>query len=406
MHILIANRWFPPEGGWGGGVRIWNYNIARAFRALGHQVTVLASSSNVASPAQSEIEGIRVFRLPVRDSYRLRQLPGLKHYVRAIQQLSYSWRVRQAIHRLHNADPVDVVEFAEVGAEGFFCSRAPETAVVVRCHTPTFVLSRYYTRAEMPGDNRIIGWCEKESIRRAHALTTPSRDLARIIAAECAIAGNLVEPIPNALEIDGFASPAPEVARDPVVVLYVGRLERIKGVGTLAQAIPEVIRHTPKIRFVFIGDDRPTPQGNSQREELEKQLDEAGVCANVEFLGKVDQSALREWYRRSHICVVPSMLYESFSYTVAQGMAAGKPVVASRIGGIPETLDDGECGLLVAPGNTEELAQAIVCLASDPLMRARLGRAGQAKVKREFDPGIVAERTLKVYERARRKFSA
>ncbi len=380
--------------------------MARAFRDLGHEVTVLASRTSTNTPEISLVEGIPVHRLLVHDFYRLRQVPGLRQYVRPVQLLSYSRRVDQAIRQLHRAQRVDVVEFAEVGAEGFFYARKPEVPVVVRCHTPTFLLARYYSRAEMPGDNRILAWAEKDLIRRAHARTTPSCDLARIIASECGMPEESIAPIPNALSVDEFAPGVPQASSDTITVLHVGRLERIKGVETLAQAIPEAVQQVPNVRFIFIGEDRPTGNGTSQRAELEKRLMAAGVGSQVEFLGKVNQTTLLDWYRRADICVVPSMLYESFSYTVAQGMAAAKPVVASRVGGIPETLDEGASGVLVEPGNAAELAQGIVRLACDPALRAQMGRAGQVKARREFDPVRVAERTLEIYERARQKFLA
>jgi starch synthase len=100
--------------------------------------------------------------------------------------------------------------------------------------------------------------------------------------------------------------------------------------------------------------------------------------------------------------VVPTLNYESFSYTCAQAMAAGKPVVASRIGGIPETVQDEVSGLLVPPGDPSELAAALIQLARDPARRCAMGEAGRAHARREFDAATVAARVMQVYENARR----
>ena len=91
------------------------------------------------------------------------------------------------------------------------------------------------------------------------------------------------------------------------------------------------------------------------------------------------------WYQQTDIAVVPSLLYESFSYTCAQAMAAGVPVVASRIGGIPETVDDGINGILVEPENAEALAAAIIKLAKDDVLRKKTGNKGREKAERSFD---------------------
>lgn len=413
MHIVLANQWYPPESGWG-GVGMYNYTVAHAYRELGHSVTIIASRISPNIPESKEDDGIVVHRLLVRDNYRWRRLPGVGRYVRPLQQLLYARRVDQALRGLHRDQPFDLVEFAEVNAEGFFYARQPLTPFVVRCHTPTFVLKRYYTAREMPYATRLISACEKALIRRAHALTAPSHDLANVIASECRLPVDTIAIIPNALSISQFAERFNDSTlgrsnfstfqrSNAITILHVGRLERAKGVTILAEAIPQVLAQVPHARFVFIGDDRLTARGTSQRAELERQLTAAGASQRVEFWGGVDQSTLMAWYRRADICVVPSMLYESFSYTCAQAMAAGKPVVASRIGGIPETVDDGATGILVEPGNVAQLADALIRLANDANLRERMGQAGREKVEAEFDPVKVAAKNLKVYEQASKR---
>jgi glycosyltransferase involved in cell wall biosynthesis len=408
MNIVLANQWYPPESGWG-GVAMWNHALAHAYRELGHTVTIITSRTAPEIPETKDDDGITVHRLLVRDNYRWRRLPGVGRYVRPLQQILYARRVDQALRALHRAKPFDVVEFADVNAEGFFYARAPLTPFVVRCHTPNFVLKRYYTAREMPYDTRIISACEKDVIRRAHALTAPSRDMANVIANECGIRAETIAVIPNALAISNFkfqisdsqlANHRTNALSNYCTILHVGRLERAKGVTILADAIPQVLAQIPRARFVFIGDDRLSARGTPQRAELEKQLTDAGARHRVEFLGGVDQATLSDWYCRADICVVPSLLYESFSYTAAQALAAGKPVVASRIGGIPETVDDGETGLLVEPGSAAQLADAIIRLANDADLRERMGRAGRKKVARDFDPHMIAHKNLAVYQQA------
>jgi len=405
MHIVIANRWFPPEGGWG-GVAMYNYQVARAYRQLGHAVTVVTARLSLQIPATQERDGLRYRHLFVRDAYPWRRLPFIGRYVRPLQQLAYSRRVDRALRLVQQEQSVDLVEFAEVNAEGYFFARSAPAAVVVRCHTPNFVLMRHYTRQEAPFDTRVIIHCEKDLIRRAHALTAPSADMARTIAAECGVTLADIAIIPNPLDVGEFA-PVDRTPRRPAspLVLYVGRLERAKGVGVLAQAIPCILRAVPQARFAFVGADRPTGLGPSQRAALEAQLAAAGVRDSVEFAGPVNQAALLDWYRRADICVVPSLMYESFSYTCAQALAAGLPVVASRIGGIPETIADGLTGLLVTPGQIQELSEAIILLASDPARRQRLGQAGRAAAQRVFHPLRVAELNLAIYQQACDRFS-
>lgn len=417
MHIVLANQWFPPESGWG-GVGMYNYAVANAYHKLGHQVTVVASRLSSQIPATRDTDGICVRRLLVGDAYRARRVPLAGRYVRPFQQLAYARRVDRTLRELHRIQPVDIVEFADVNAEGFLYARQPEAPIVVRCHTPTFVLDRYYDHRELSFNTSVISSCERDMIRRAHALTAPSHDMAQVVAADCRIPLKKIQVIPNALPLSvlSFSNPkGPTFCRTPdadttnelddasqlpLTVLYVGRLERAKGVTSLVEAVPRVLRECPTVRFVFVGEDRPATQGSSQRAELEAFVNKAGASANVTFTGAVDQPTLLDWYRRADICVVPSVLYESFSYTCAQAMVAGKPVVASHIGGIPETLRDGEDGVLVTPGDPNEIAAAIIRLARDPKARKQMGAAGRERATHEFDPARVAALNLQLYNYA------
>lgn len=402
MHIVLANQWFLPEHG---GIGKYNAEMARAYRTLGHQVTVICKRPAPTVPLEEEIDGVRVRRIPIGDSYWLRRTPVVGRYARPTRQLVHAWRVNRALREVHARQPVDVVEFAEVNAEGFFFARAPLAPIVVRCHTPTSVLRRYYPPRELDYDTSIIVRCEKDMVKRAHALTAPSKDMTRVIAREFAAPLENICVIPNALSLpETLEGSNGRTSKRFPTILYVGRLERVKGAAVLAEAIPSVVRRFPETRFTFAGGDRPTARGTSQRAELESYLQKTGVRSNVEFLGSVDNSTLETAYRDSDICVVPSLLYESFSYTSAQGMAAGKPVVASRIGGIPETVEDGITGILVTPGSGQELAEAIIHLACESGQRKQMGRAGREKVAREFDPIKIAHRNIHTYEDSARRF--
>jgi glycosyltransferase involved in cell wall biosynthesis len=407
MRIVIANQWYPPESGWG-GVAMYNHAIAHAYRKLGHEVTIIARRNDETTPAYAEVDGIRVHRLLTRDHYCWRRAPVAGYYSRALQQLSYSWRLRRALQRLHQRQPIDIVEFAEINAEGYFFARAPWLPFVVRCHTPTFVLRDAFSADEFSFDTKIVSACEKRMIQRAHALTAPSGDMARRIAEVTGIKPGQVTVIPNPLSVNGVNGNAngskPTAAKNQLTVLYVGRIERAKGILVLAKAIPEILKRVSQARFLIAGYDRSTSRGTSQRAELEQQFAGAGAATKVEFLGAVEQSQLAALYQCADLCVVPALQYESFSYTCAQAMAAGKPVIATRVGGMSETVEDGKTGLIVEPDDADELADAIVTLLNDRERSLSMGRAGREKVLREFDPLKVAQENLAVYAQARRVF--
>lgn len=403
MHIALVSRWYPPHTGYG-GVAAYTYYLAHALVNLGHHVTVVSARWSPDVPALETQGGITIHRLLAQQRYWPQRLPVVGRYVRPMRQLSYGMQVARKLRELEALDRPDVVEFAEVEADGFADLRARRRCrVIVRCHTPTFVLRHYYTDLEAPFDTALTGAMERYCIRHADALTAPSEDMARTIAAECKIDQARFAVIPNALDVDLFSGNADRQSRNgdhasnDVSILHVGRLECVKGVVTLTAAIPQVLRSAPNVQFIFIGDDRPDGAGSTWQCRLEATASASGISDRVRFLGSVSQPELVDWYHRADIAVVPSTLYESFSYTCAQAMAAGLPVVASRIGGIPETI--GDCGVLVPGADVDQLAAAIGRLALDPKVRHKLGQRAKQSALERFDASVVARQMVAVYQR-------
>jgi len=153
------------------------------------------------------------------------------------------------------------------------------------------------------------------------------------------------------------------------VVLFLGHLHPRKGPHVFANAIPAV-KCTRPVRFIFAGPDRGS--GGEVREILKS----AGVESRVTMLGVVPRQQLARLYRRADVFVFPTCWdTEGFGLVAAEAMASGTPVVASRIGAIPEVVEDGVSGLLVTPNDAGELAIALQRLLEDDELRDKMGRA-------------------------------
>ena len=171
--------------------------------------------------------------------------------------------------------------------------------------------------------------------------------------------------------------------------LYLGQLERWKGVHTLLAACERL----PQLRLVLAGD-------GSERANLERTVAERRL-SGVSFAGHLDGGRLHDVLRGASFVVVPSEWYENYPYSVMEAMAAGKPVIASRIGGLPELVEDGETGFLVAPGDAAMLGDTLDRLASDPLVRRRLGESGRVRALEWFSPDRHYESLARFYDDAR-----
>ncbi len=167
-----------------------------------------------------------------------------------------------------------------------------------------------------------------------------------------------------------------EEAHNPFRVLTVGRLEREKGHAILLEAIAELTRSGIPIRLELVGT-------GSQLSALRSQAAELGVADRVRFAGGVGQDTIRDRYTQADAFCLPS-LGEGVPVVLMEAMATGLPVVASRLMGIRELVEDGVSGLLVRPGCPHEMAMAMERLAGDAELRRCLGEAGRSKVVADF----------------------
>lgn len=241
---------------------------------------------------------------------------------------------------------------------------------------------------------------DRSTMRHAHAFAPITHAVAEKLVALGA-PEERIRVIPGA--VDAQALRAEAAAAEPgfsrvagfCYVGYLGRLETVKGpevfvraaAGLVAADVRDCEGHCP-VRFVLGGT-------GSLEGELREVAVSHGLSGRMEFLGMVESAAAV--LAECDVVVVPS-LSEGFGIVPCEAMALGKPVVASRVGGLPEVVDDGVTGVLVPPGDSAALALAIEELVDDAERRAAMGAAGRARVESEFAPERMSSAYLALYE--------
>jgi glycosyltransferase involved in cell wall biosynthesis len=160
-------------------------------------------------------------------------------------------------------------------------------------------------------------------------------------------------------------------------LLFVGRLASVKGASVLFEALEQVIPRFPDLRLTLIGD-------GPERGDFEQEVQTRGLGEAVIFAGYRSQAEVAAALQEADMLVLPSFA-EGVPVVLMEAMAAGLPVVTTRVAGIPELVEDRVSGLLVPPGDTDALAGAICELLADPALRTRMGEQGRAKVAAEFN---------------------
>jgi glycosyltransferase involved in cell wall biosynthesis len=175
-----------------------------------------------------------------------------------------------------------------------------------------------------------------------------------------------------------------------VRILTVGRLDNMKGVAILVDAVVELRRRGVHVTLTVVGD-------GPQREHLQRSAERGGVGEHITWAGSVGQDAIRAHYHDADLFCLPSFA-EGIPVVLMEAMSTGLPVVANRITGIPELVEDEVSGLLVRPGRTDLLVEALERLADDAGLRERMGWAGREKVRREFASSAVGRELGEIFE--------
>jgi glycosyltransferase involved in cell wall biosynthesis len=186
--------------------------------------------------------------------------------------------------------------------------------------------------------------------------------------------------VPNAVSPDGIEAIAPAGN----YMGFVGRVSPEKNIPALLLAAGKL----PHIPFKIAGSVDRMPWLRD------------GSPSNVEWLGHLDPANLNDFYRHARCILLPSTCFEGFPTVLVEAMLRGKPVICSRIGGLPEIVDDGVTGLLVEPGDSETLTAKIGYAWDHPELCHQWGAAGRAKSRREYTPQKYYDRLMAVFEQA------
>jgi D-inositol-3-phosphate glycosyltransferase len=280
------------------------------------------------------------------------------------------------------------------------------------------VVQMFHTLGLMKNRIALHHW-EREPSIRIEKESEVMQQVDRIIAATPAEEAQLqwlygvdmskVVAIPPGVDLDHFRPIDLQEARHKVgvpsedrMILFVGRIEPLKGIDTLMRAIA-ILRagcadDTPCLHLAIIGGDPDDPvHENAEMDRLKQMCVDLEIEDVVAFLGAKDQSTLQYYYSAAEVVVMPSH-YESFGMVALEAMACGTPVIASEVGGLAFVVQDGETGFHVEAQNAQALAGKLSLILDDPDLRDRLGRGAVAYAQR-FSWSVITDRLLEHFSK-------
>lgn len=376
MRVLITSDIFPPDVG---GPATYVPRIAEALQQRGHQVTALTYSAVSAYSADRDLVFcvVRIALDPPQWRRILRTLSAILKYG-------------------HDADVIYANGLVTESVLANYWLRKPMLAKVVgdlawerardkgwiQDDIDLFQTRRYARRVEC------LRWRRNWTYQHMNRVIVPSGYLREMLVRHWGLVANRVQVIYNSFEEAGPSRPPAPSARGGAAVLdlptrhkivTVCRLTSWKGVDGLIQVLPEL----PEAGLVVLGD-------GPLRGQLESQARELGVAERVRFVGTVPREQVAGYLRACDVFVLNST-YEGLPHVLLEAMAAGLPVIATRVGGSTEIVESGRNGLLVPPRDTAALRQALSLLLSDPAERAALVRNSQSTLTQFSFQTMVAQ---------------
>ncbi len=180
-------------------------------------------------------------------------------------------------------------------------------------------------------------------------------------------------------------------------VLFVGRLEKFKGVEFIIKAIPAIIKILPQTTLTIIGD-------GPYKNELINLTKTLHIEDCIQFKGWIENKELGTYYSKASIVVAPSTVPEAFGLVILEAMSMGRPVIATNVGAIPEIIDNGVNGYLVEPNNSEQIAEKVIKLFLEENLLTELGRNARKKAE-EFSIEKHLENLERVYTELMSKYN-
>jgi glycosyltransferase involved in cell wall biosynthesis len=373
-----------------GGVCRYTYDLAHTLAELGNEVHVITKSEK--DRGYDYRDGKVFVHEIVPEQMDFLDLPEAMHI--SHKNLSYSYAACLKLLELVDTVGIQIVEAPLWDGEGFVFSLVNPIPLVIRLETPLFKV------AEIQGwhitkDLKLVNWMEGETVKRADKAIAISNDIGTVISTHHTIPQERIELCPLGIEVPDESSLLRDRNKNGFDVLFVGRLEKRKGIETLFKAIPLVLKEVPDARFHIVGSDTNlAPNGGSYRDHLLQNMDKK-YHKNVRFVGYVNDNELKDFYRNCDIFVAPS-LYESFGLIYLEAMAWGKPVIGCDVGGVPEIVEDGETGILIPPEDENALAEAIINL-KDEKLRAKMGEQARKKIKERYTREKMALNSSEIY---------
>ena len=403
LTLALVSTDYPPDPK-GTGIGTYTYLLAHALVEQGHKVHVVTRTHPKQNQSDQK-EGLELHFVDVERPDIPLELKGLSALSFALtsffSELRYRRKLAATLEQLIRTEGIQLIEAVDSLAEAVFFNtkKHPQIPFIVKLHTPLSVGELFDQNVSEP-IRKVIRSFERKLLVKASHLSVPSRAGHKLFRKEMHLHNrpitDLVNPPPKHLK--ARASRLPEGKE----VLYVGRITRTKGMYPFMQAIPKVLKEVPDAQFHLIGRDAGSAEAFDEKIAMLTQNMTENERQSVHFHGHLPYSDIEPYFEQASLCVIPS-LFDNFPYTCLEAMSFAKAIVSSDQGGMVEMLNNGNCGKLYSPTDSDTLAKHMIDLLKNPEQAFDLGQKAQARFLEKYQTDVVLTHTLSFYERCRKE---
>jgi glycogen(starch) synthase len=349
MRVMYWQESFWPSIG---GVQTLSARLLPALRELGWQLVVITRQDNVSLPERETFRGIPVCRLPFYQALQAKDPTGVGEMRRAVMDLKHEFRP-------------DLVHISSLGPSMFF-----HLETCGRHVSPLLVTAHAYRYSQsLPPDSLL-----RRTLKAADWISCVSAALLGQMRQVFPDIAHRSSVLHNGLQPPGLTPT--DLPFDTPVILGIGRLIHSKGFDIALEAFSTIRGRFPGARLILLGD-------GFVRNELKLQATKLGIDESVHFAGWIAPEQIYSWINAATMVIVPSRS-EPFGMVALEAGVMGRPVVATKVGGLSEIIVHERTGLLVQNEDAASMAEAIAHLINHPEATVRMGKEARNRVTEKF----------------------
>jgi glycosyltransferase involved in cell wall biosynthesis len=390
---FISPEYFPLSGGTGAYV----YYLSKELMKFGNSACIVTGyneSRDVKISEQHYIFFLKALKAPV------------------VKSFLFAAAASRKLSSLRGSFPVDITHVNLPLVPSFAVPRGFGKTLISTVHSTwkgeaEAIRGEPYSRLNsnekfMVSFNWFLRIFEEQMLERSNELIAVSDFTRRELLQYYKVKESKINVIHNGVDVDKF-QPASDKRKvkaelgfspDDIAILSVGRLYARKGLFTLIESMPAVVRKFRNAKFII--------SGKGQSNEMKKLVNHAtrlGVKDNMIFTGYFPDSKLPKLYQAADVFAF-STFYENLPFAVLEALSSGLPVVTTTVGGIPEMIESGRNGFLVQPANAKALSDRVLYCLEHPAAASEMAFLARKTILERFDWRLIVQKVLKVYDKA------